>query len=365
MLSLGLALGVARNSAGEVYSLTDLGLLPGDDHAYAASINESGQIAGLSGQSSTGASRGVLWQQGTMINLGLLPGGPNFSVAEGINNVGVVVGESGAANGTSAFLWQAGTMTDLGSFPGGQDIRLARDINDHGQVVGEAAGTSGPRPFLWENGITTILRTIPSGLGQGVAFAINNNGQAVGRSDSANSVVRAVMWHNGMSTELGELPGGLEFSEAYGINDVGQVVGRSQVEAGMRAFLWDDGTMHNLGTLPGTTFHTTATAINNLGVVVGVAYADPLNVALRAVVWGPNGIAQDLNELLDESGAGWVVEEANDINDRGQIVGRGRFNGTSRAVLLTVIPEPSTWLLVLCSLGFCVILRLVLRKRSR
>jgi probable HAF family extracellular repeat protein len=363
LISLALAVGIARNSPGEVYSLNDLGVLPGYDYGYAASINESGVVAGLSGRTGTGLSRAFLWQQGTMIDLGDLPGRPDWSMADGINNAGEIVGTSGGANGTRGFLWQPGKATDLGTLPGGE-LSGGRDINDKGQVVGEA-GLGGPRPFLWEMGVMTNLRTLSSGLGQGAAYAINNSGQAVGWSDSANSVVRAVMWHNGTTTELGELPGGPEHSTAYGLNDVGQVVGRSQVEAGMRAFLWEDGTMINLGTLRGTTFYTSASAINNHGVVVGAAYPDPFSSVLRGVVWRPGGVAQDLNDLLDVSGAGWVVEEALDINDQGQIVGRGRYNGVSRAVLLTVIPEPSTLLLMLSSLGFCVIGRLALRNAYR
>ena len=45
------------------------------------------------------------------------------------------------------------------------------------------------------------------------------------------------------------------------------------------------------------------------------------------------GRMQDLNDLIP-SGSGWVLEEARAINDRGQIVGFGTFQGRTRAFLL-------------------------------
>ncbi len=42
----------------------------------------------------------------------------------------------------------------------------------------------------------------------------------------------------------------------------------------------------------------------------------------------------DLNTLIPRD-SGWVLLSANDINNRGQIVGYGRRNGQKRAFLLT------------------------------
>ncbi len=44
---------------------------------------------------------------------------------------------------------------------------------------------------------------------------------------------------------------------------------------------------------------------------------------------------QDLNALIDASGAGWVLVEARALNDRGQIVGSGTFQGATHAFLLS------------------------------
>jgi hypothetical protein len=56
----------------------------------------------------------------------------------------------------------------------------------------------------------------------------------------------------------------------------------------------------------------------------------------------------DLNSLL-EPNSGWILRDAQGINEKGQIVGFGEFEGESRAYLLTPVPEPST--LFITSLG--------------
>jgi hypothetical protein len=50
----------------------------------------------------------------------------------------------------------------------------------------------------------------------------------------------------------------------------------------------------------------------------------------------------DLNNLI-APGSGWLLGAAYAINDRGQIVGVGTHNGQDRAFLLTPVPEPGTW----------------------
>ena len=45
----------------------------------------------------------------------------------------------------------------------------------------------------------------------------------------------------------------------------------------------------------------------------------------------------DLNDLIPPD-SGWLLQRANDINDQGQIVGRGITDGQFRAFLLTPLP---------------------------
>src|SRR5689334_17742521 len=65
----------------------------------------------------------------SVTELGTLSGG--FSTANGINNLGQVVGQSDY----HAFLYSGGHLTDLGALPGG-NYSWANAINDNGQIVG-------------------------------------------------------------------------------------------------------------------------------------------------------------------------------------------------------------------------------------
>ena len=75
------------------------------------------------------------------------------------------------------------------------------------------------------------------------------------------------------------------------------------------------------------------TAVNNAGQVVGYA-GDDQNTG-RACL-SVNGAMVNPNTLIDPA-TGWTLHCAADINDRGQIVGRGTFHRELRAFLLTPI----------------------------
>jgi probable HAF family extracellular repeat protein len=93
-------------------------------------------------------------------------------------------------------------------------------------------------------------------------------------------------------TYLGTLGGA--YSTAYAINDMGMVVGDSETAAGQEhAFLYSGGTMYDLNTL-----------------------ISPLS--------------------------GWTLTYADGINDQGQIIGFGLYDGSTRSFLLTpnAVPEP-------------------------
>jgi len=75
-----------------------------------------------------------------------------------------------------------------------------------------------------------------------------------------------------------------------------------------------------------------ATAINNNEVVVG--WSTRANGTGYAFSWTRAGGMIDLNTLLPLN-SGWVLMEANGINDKGQITGYGLHNGVGRAFRLS------------------------------
>lgn len=310
-------------SANVQYCITDLGTL-GGSYSIAWEINENGQVVGES-RNTGGQVRAFLWQDNQMTDLGTLGG--SSSEAYGINESGQIVGSSLTASGQErAFLWQNGQMADLGTLGG--SFSLARKINNNGQITGWAANVSGQaRAFRWQNGQMINLGTLGGSFSAG--YAINQSGQVAGESPTSDGGLRGFLWQNGM-INLGTLGGNR--SEAYALNNVGQVVGMSTLANGQaRAFLWQNGQMTDLGTLGGRT--SFAWSINDQGIVVGSS--ENASNTNRAFIWR-NGQMSDLNSLIDST-QGWVLTEASDINNQGQIVGYGRFNGQTRAFLLTPI----------------------------
>jgi probable HAF family extracellular repeat protein len=157
------------------YSITDLGVLPGHDVSEGRSLNDFGQVAGVSGASAT-ERHAFFWQNGVMLNLGTL-GGLN-SEAYDINSLGQVVGLAWLPDTSHAYVWDAvNGMRDLGTLPecGPADCQSAAwAINDFGLIAGTVY-IPGPvgmesRTVLWENG---LIREISDG----VPNDINNIGQ--------------------------------------------------------------------------------------------------------------------------------------------------------------------------------------------
>lgn len=170
----------------------------GDPDGAATGINDNGQVIGISGicQNAVGnqtAIHALLWQHGTVTNLGNL-GGYAWNTPMALNNHGQIVGFSdlsgdqhGANPNFHAFLWtQSRGIQDLGTLPG-DAISEALGINDQGQVVGVSygAGFTNPRAFLWQDGVMTDLNTLitsGSSLYLQAAQEINDLGEIVGQA---------------------------------------------------------------------------------------------------------------------------------------------------------------------------------------
>ena len=138
----------------------------------------------------------ILWQTGSMVNLGSLGGSYN-NAALNINNRSQIVGYSDLSGDTAthAFLWQSGTMSDLGTLPG-DTLSVAYGINDKGQVVGESCNASSCRGFIWQNGSMTDLNLlVPPNGNLYVLYGsdINNAGHISGAALNLKGLERAVV----------------------------------------------------------------------------------------------------------------------------------------------------------------------------
>jgi len=186
-----------------------LPLLPGDKVGVAIWINDNGQVSGASGSCANTAPppiafgpHAVLWERdGTVTDLGTLGGTVDFEANIGnnglsLNNLGQVVGVSALKGNLTqhGFLWNRGSgMRDLGTLPGDEQS-VATNINDRGQIVGISVGENGPRAYLWENGTMTDFNDLvgpDSPLYVLFAFGINNGGDVIGFGVNENGDTHA------------------------------------------------------------------------------------------------------------------------------------------------------------------------------
>ncbi|HYP14994.1 MAG TPA: hypothetical protein VEQ63_13790, partial [Bryobacteraceae bacterium] len=193
------------------------------------------------------------------------------------------------------------------------DWSSAYSVNDARQVAGTYMSSGSFRAFVWEG--TTGMRNIgPSAVQNSYAMDINNDGYVTGTAVGLDGVQRGYLYSAGSGSLLFDgLGSGRSFG--YGLNSRNDVVGNYYDHIGdSRAFVWIRGTM------------------------------------------------LDLTSLVED--ANWVLESAYDINDAGQIVGRGRYQGQETAFRLdfanqvvyeetpasgdAAVPEPATGLLAVC-----------------
>jgi probable HAF family extracellular repeat protein len=257
---------------------------------YAFAINDSGAIAGsvlpIPAVPSTrtaivtdGKGGGLLFSFG--------------STADAINNAGRVLGGTGPAfvfDGTNAMVIQS-SLTKFHS------------VNADGIAVGSIAPN-----FVQDRAAT---------------FDLSGNPDLINLGAVVPAALRAYS------------------STAYSINDAGQIVGAIRSQNGRPeadpepAFLVSGGVAQSLGSLGG--IKAAAYDINNLGVIVGDSTLP--DTTLHAFLYR-SGTMTDLNTLIANSG--WILTSARAINDQGQIVGYGTFNGQDRAFLLNPIKSGGT-----------------------
>ena len=286
-------------------------LVPGKQ-ASATSINRGGQIVGSGDYTDFGqlveTSHALFWdadQDGKIsppIDLGILGTLTNTpsdillrSEARWVNDGGKVVGGSSLdAQTEHAFIWDKVTqkMVDLGPLSTNYPITIASKINnsDHPAVIGiaiAAPGSAKYTAFVWDqdNGMRDLQQL--TGGKMGSAIDINDKGTVLGTSSQPScSPCYTYIWNSG-SIDVISVPGAAWFNPK-GLNNLGEVVGDTRLNDGTETVVkWD---------------------------------------AASGVV--------DLVKALDASGQGWSGFSVRAINDKGWIIGSGKYGGEEHGFII-------------------------------
>jgi probable HAF family extracellular repeat protein len=170
--------------------MIDLGTL-GGTCGFVTGQNDRGQVIGQSDLAGDLTFHPFLWDGRALRDLGTLGG--DTGVANWINDDGVIVGKADLPGpppqNHDAVLWKNGTITDLGTLPG-DACANAYYVNARGQVVGTSENRdlcsvpTGEHAFLWENDgpMVDLNNLIPVGSSLKLTFAvsINNRGEIAG-----------------------------------------------------------------------------------------------------------------------------------------------------------------------------------------
>jgi uncharacterized membrane protein len=308
-----------------------------------------------------------------IIDLGTLGG--TFSRAKSINNRGEIAGESLMSDDAdvTAFYWSGGEMRQIAPYVfGSLGSSSGFAINDDGVIV----GYYDPSGFA-NTGPTQVFRYQPSTstfslLGEGSGVDINDAGQILAYTPNGYVIVGGVNFASafgstsasatsinaaGEVTINAPLPGGGSGSFVYKqgifdpvlgffasqINNAGQVAGVYSENLGLFglhsrvAMRERDGTLRTFAPLE-QLGNSRLGAINNFGQIVGSESRIVNNRSTKTAFIIDKGVTRELSTLLPPN-SGWELSgtfaEANDINDRGEIVGTGLHNGEWRAFLLT------------------------------
>lgn len=178
-------------------TMLDLGTL-GGVYASLAALNNRGQVAGNSDLSDVKAfPHAFLWSRKTgMQDLGTLGG--TFSQADDLTDAGDVVGASTISGDQTflAVLWKNGTIKALGVLPG-DCYSSAYAINSKEQIVGDSFDCNFlTRPFLWNNGeMINLQKFVPPDADMILSepSSINDRGEILGYGFLSNGTANGFL----------------------------------------------------------------------------------------------------------------------------------------------------------------------------
>jgi probable HAF family extracellular repeat protein len=337
-----LKVGAANRPVAKKYSITNIRPTGKSGFSTASAINDVGQVVGHGAEDGKSETLAFAWSNefGLVPDLGSVYGRSCF--ATNINGKGVIVGYVSTDNNSlRAFLLGQGQMFDLGMLASteyDESFSVATDINEEGHIVGYSHNNDNNlHAYLWTHE-TGMIDLGGLGSGRSYAYAINDAGTIVGWSQVDDSRgYRAFTWRQ--ETGMIEMPGkAILPTVAYGLNEQGIICGAAATNEFanvLQAVVWTATGLVELGTLRGFAF-SSGYAISDAGQVVGWCYPTA-HCELkhgRAIIWDRTNGLQDLNDLIDHA-TGWILNKATGINNDGEIVGCGIYEGKQQSFLLT------------------------------
>ncbi len=279
---------------------------PRDSFNFPSGMNDAGDIVGVSGLTPCKWTGGV----GEVL---LHPPGFEPGFATDINNRGEICGsyiQEFPMTREYASYWADDKAA--GVFlpdPEGASFSVAQGINESGQIVGAVVMPSLGRtaPAVWDTPTAPprLLSGIPGTTGLSEGMAINDAGDVAGRSVYSPNVFEyeAFLYRadDGVTSGLGRLPGGT-ISHAFGVNNRREVVGDANRDSRPRGFLWKDGALHDLNDVAISSNRPylaiiSAVDINARGQIAAlVALDDSRDPHIRAALLTPSELLRgDLN----------------------------------------------------------------------
>ncbi|MDH5231333.1 MAG: DUF3466 family protein, partial [Gammaproteobacteria bacterium] len=329
------------------YELIDLGIVT---PSVLLVINESGQVAGTG--FFDGIARAFMYDGTTVINLD--PESTMTSMAYSINDSGDVVGytypyvSSVDRYLSRATLFSNGTITNLGVQVAPLWNKLtssrASAINNTGTIVGNSSVLlNGSIQYAAVN-FGESITVLPGVTGLSYVTGINNNNVSVGQIGFSYKEA-AIFTDTGIIKPFAQHPE-IRGSTARSISDSGLVVGSIlQPDLSTDLFIYDMHSRRNtyidFGISPYSRLaigESSRIDVNSQGQVIGFKIG-------QSGAFGPFVYYYETGQYVELAtqfyDLGWTLSSVSGINDKGQIVGTGFFNGERRAVILNPIKNNS------------------------
>ncbi|MQA39981.1 PEP-CTERM sorting domain-containing protein [Rugamonas aquatica] len=313
-----------------------------------AALNEAGHAVS-NRWGGGGAVTGMFYNGSTNVSIGTLGGSTSW--VSGINKLDQVVGFSATGTADHAFLYGNGTISDLGTLGG--NASQANAINDSGIVVGKAD---------LNNGQTHAFRYTTTGGMQDIgtlggsyssATSVNAQGDILGYSTTASGAKHAFLYANGTMTDLT-----VKWSAIS--PDWGTVVGLDNLKFGHDGSIVGSVGFDWMGSNRfGMVYLNDQMTV--LGAAAQVSGRSASGLTLMSDSPVPNSLvysnghySQITDLLISPNDYSSVFFQYNtDINASGQILVAGwDINQQQTATyLLTPVPEPETWAMLVAGLG--------------